>query len=433
MKSITYLIISFILINFFYANGMKKENIVDSPLIRAAKIGDLSSVDYILEDGVGLNEKDKDGRTALIWLAIRNHSVGSFKTLVECGADPNQKDNEGKTALMWAAGNGNLNFVEYLISKGKLVNINQRDKYGKTALMWAAGNRYHSTVKKLLEGGADCHLRSNCGATALTEILRGSYDIIDCWNNLLIENMMSVTLLQKKSFYTFLLCLKRLYKDEYPNLINLFKNQFGTLHQANWIDIGNELNTIKDTQLKRSVWDKFSPKLGNELIELAKIGNLKSIEALIRVGADLNFKDEDGDTALTWAVVHCHHELAKYLIDQGADVNNKDKEQITLLMDALEEGPSSIIEQEKRMVEFLIEIGVDPYPKSRSGKTALIYASKRKIDPQFFCEIIIEAMLEREKKDKSLKDQGANYQLNRIKDGELKNYLLEKYFSQEKN
>ena len=64
-----------------------------------------------------MNQKDDDGRTALIW-AAQQGSIASMELLLKMGADPGIKDNVGMTALMYATKNGYERTVRVLMNAG---------------------------------------------------------------------------------------------------------------------------------------------------------------------------------------------------------------------------------------------------------------------------------------------------------------------------
>jgi len=73
--------------------------------------------------------------------------------LLEEGVDVNLRDMDGRTALMYASFNGHTDIVNELLKKGAEVNL--RDNYGRTPLMFASSGPFHETVKLLLENRAD--------------------------------------------------------------------------------------------------------------------------------------------------------------------------------------------------------------------------------------------------------------------------------------
>ena len=55
------------------------------------------------------------------------------------------------------------------------------------------------------------------------------------------------------------------------------------------------------------------------------------VKILIAANANLNLQNEDGTTALMFAVSSNHKEIVKLLIDAGADINLKDNDGDTAL------------------------------------------------------------------------------------------------------
>ena len=101
-------------------------------LIEAIKNNDTNQINFILKGKkANINDKDKDGWTALIWASYEGH-LGVVQYLADNGANINDKDNDGWTALMRASWRGYSEIVKYLIEIGADINI-KNDK-GETAL-----------------------------------------------------------------------------------------------------------------------------------------------------------------------------------------------------------------------------------------------------------------------------------------------------------
>ena len=99
-------------------------------------------------------------------------------------------------------------------------------------------------------------------------------------------------------------------------------------------------------------------------------GNIEAAKQAIDDGADVNAKDKRGRTPLLFAAIGGHKEIAEILIAKGADVSPKSPEYkagITPLHEAAFHG-------HKEIVELLINKGADVNAKNVDGKTPLDYA-----------------------------------------------------------
>jgi ankyrin repeat protein len=55
------------------------------------------------------------------------------------------------------------------------------------------------------------------------------------------------------------------------------------------------------------------------------------VRNLLSKGANVNSRDNYGDTPLTWAAVNCHLEVVRLLLEKGADANSRNDEGRTAL------------------------------------------------------------------------------------------------------
>jgi len=137
------------------------------------------------------------------------------------------------------------------------------------------------------------------------------------------------------------------------------------------------------------------------IVEAARNGNFETVQAILaRDSSQLGATDDDGYTPLHWACMRAHWDIARYLIERGADVNavggdggtpvnwaaHHDNVGIIQLM--VEKGARLNVQNQWGMtelhtaiwrgcigvVEFLLDHGADPMIKTKEGWTAMHYA-----------------------------------------------------------
>jgi|WetSurMetagenome_2_1015567.scaffolds.fasta_scaffold641743_1 uncharacterized protein len=105
------------------------------------------------------------------------------------------------------------------------------------------------------------------------------------------------------------------------------------------------------------------------LLWTAQEGRLTLCKHLLQCGADVNYKDSTGITALNQAISWKHFKVASLLLKNGANVNHtwKDAGNITALHTASIYGIT-------KGVKLLLSYGANAELKDIKGKTALFYA-----------------------------------------------------------
>jgi ankyrin repeat protein len=76
---------------------------------------------------------------------------------------------------------------------------------------------------------------------------------------------------------------------------------------------------------------KNNAKRNKKLLDASRDGHLNSVKKLLEAGADVNAKDDYGDTALIGASKNGHTQIVKELIKEGADASAKNDNGYTAL------------------------------------------------------------------------------------------------------
>src|SRR5579864_5086024 len=121
-----------------------------------------------------------------------------------------------------------------------------------------------------------------------------------------------------------------------------------------------------------SLLGSYSPDGFTALALAAYLGQKDTVQHLLERGADPNAvaKNETEFTALTGAVAQNHNEVAKMLVENGANVNYSYEGGFTPLIHAAHAG-------NLELVKLLLEKGADPNAKNGEGKTPMAYAREK--------------------------------------------------------
>jgi hypothetical protein len=133
------------------ANQERGESAPRPLLMEAVRKGDIGGVRTLLAKGVEVDEKVRDGITALMFASSLGHTE-IVKVLLNAGAEVNAATEFGVTPLMWAAAEGCAETVKVLLAKG--AKMNAKGRGGVTALMLATEKGHTEIVQLLKQAGA---------------------------------------------------------------------------------------------------------------------------------------------------------------------------------------------------------------------------------------------------------------------------------------
>src|SRR5688572_6293797 len=244
------------------------QNAVDNPLVAAARDGDLPAVRALIAKRTSVNEKARDGSTALLW-ATYHGDLEMARALMTAGASVNTPNRYGITPLLQASRTGDAPLISALLKAGADFYLPHPD--GETPLMAASRAGGLDAVRMLIEAGADANAVTYQEETALMwAAAEGHADVI-------------TALVGAKAD---------------PN------------RKA-------RITTIKE----RKHADHPTGGL-TALMYAVRNGHEAAARALIAGGADPKLTNGDGATATIIAIVNDRFDLAKVLVDLGADAND---------------------------------------------------------------------------------------------------------------
>jgi ankyrin repeat protein len=134
-----------VLCSMFLLSACSRE--YNTELMNAAKGGDKTAVQNVINRGADVNEQSNKGKTALMFAASEGHTDVA-RSLIEHGAKVDVADHYGTTALIVASTSGHDEIVALLLEHN--ANPNARDQSGSAPLVNAVYFGHTKTVKLLL-------------------------------------------------------------------------------------------------------------------------------------------------------------------------------------------------------------------------------------------------------------------------------------------
>lgn len=136
--------------------------------LAAAAEDDAVAVQEMLAQGVDIESRDGNGRSALL-LATHHNAINVARVLIDAGANVNAMDNITDSPFLYAGAEGRLEILRMTLAHG--ADLNSVNRYGGTALIPAAHHGHVETVRELLKTEIDIDHINNLGWTALLEAI----------------------------------------------------------------------------------------------------------------------------------------------------------------------------------------------------------------------------------------------------------------------
>jgi len=280
-------------------------------VVDAAMTGNRDTVKALLQNGADVNTALGDGMTALHYAATRN-DADLARMLLAAGANVKAATRlGGYTPLLLAAKSGNAAVLDVLLSAGQPADLaNSATVNGTTALMFAAQAGKVDAVTLLLDKGAKVDARENArGETAL--MFAAAYGRGDVIRALTAKGA-------DPSATTKVIDLAVFAKEEQERFAQFLAQQ-GSQGRGGR---GRPTGTA-GIDRQYSYTELVAYQGGFAPLHLAaRQGSLDAVQALLDAHADINQRTAgDQATPIIVATLNGHFDLARLMLDKGADPN----------------------------------------------------------------------------------------------------------------
>lgn len=147
-----------------------------SSLVKALDKTDENRARQLVEKGIPINVRGKEGITPLFWLLMEQNKDG-MQLALELGADPNLSDLSGDTPVALAAGAKDEDYLKILLEAGG--NPDSLDRNGEPAIFNAINEDRFEQIGMLQRHGANLNLTNPMGEnSALHAAALAKYDIV---------------------------------------------------------------------------------------------------------------------------------------------------------------------------------------------------------------------------------------------------------------
>ncbi|MEM9073072.1 MAG: ankyrin repeat domain-containing protein [Myxococcota bacterium] len=269
--------------------------VVDTSLVAAARAGDIARIDALLERGVEIDTRDRFGSTAIFGAAAAK-KWDCLMHLLRAGADPSISNVYANAPLTFAASVGRLDVVQALLDAGAPANEGVpagAEEPRSLALVLAASAGSLEIVRTLVDAGADLASRDKHEQTAVfLAASKGRVDVL----RFLLERGADPDLGGRKTT---------------PLLIATSKKRREVIELLVAAGANTEVEEFLGRRPLHMVSDGY---LNSDAIhgEIAKV--------LVDAGADVGAREAHGDTPYDIAKLHNNEPVVRFFAEHFREI-----------------------------------------------------------------------------------------------------------------
>jgi ankyrin repeat protein len=219
--------------------------------------------------------------------------------------------------ILVAAQHGDVQRVQELLAADPTL-VNARGEYDKTPLHWAAEKNDRRLAEVLVAAGADVNAETSWGSTPLQWAANmGSRDVA----GLLLENGAAPQLNMWAAAGLGMI-----------DVVQSFWESSSSSSSSSFSTLKPNAGQTRSRRLPDGSWGRTAPPATYEALVseafyiAARNGHTDVAKFLLDKGADINCRGFFGAPGLHWAALNGHKEMVEFLIAHGADIHLRDEE-----------------------------------------------------------------------------------------------------------
>ncbi|MEM8895147.1 MAG: ankyrin repeat domain-containing protein, partial [Bacteroidota bacterium] len=341
----------------------------------------LETIKYLLSQGNDVNKLTHDARTYIFWAAYKSN-IPLMDYLIEQGAKTDLVDQHGYSLFMFTAvtAQENEEVYEYIMKLGA-DPMKERDREGRNALLaYASATKTGDMLDYFIDLGLDVNSVDEDGNGIFNQAAKtGNQELLE---RLISQYKVDTNPNKKTNENAILFASRRFSRSGEETSISYYKylERLGLDPKV----VSTSGNTVLQNLARRSNSaelynyfidkgvnvDQVDDEGNNALINAASRKSQELIALLAENTTDINVKNKEGLSAFTRALKYNDLEIAKYLVDRGADTDISDRKGYDLgyhLVDAFRGDMESF----KEKMDYLVSLGYDPLSVQKDGSTLL--------------------------------------------------------------